>query len=142
MSPLSGSEMFDPGTSLGSPEPDTHPVAAHSPASMSWSAIRRGISFLPVGDVREIPRWPQDGTAAARRATMESLPAWPSAYQPRARAIRAPSTGASDRVKLAVRWLSSVNTIMPLLTTPHRAARQIWSFMSTNRTGSPRAAAS
>src|SRR5207244_583690 len=40
-------------------------------------------------------------------------PNWPAAAT-----RRDPSTGATDRLKLAVRWLSSVKTIAPLRITP------------------------
>ena len=56
---------------------------------------------------------------------------------------RAPNAGATERLKLAVRWLSSVKTTTPFRTTGQRAdaGGQITSFMSTSATGSPRAAA-
>jgi hypothetical protein len=63
-------------------------------------------------------------------------PSWPNAA-----VSRVWSTGATERLKLAVRWLSSVNTTTPFRTGAHRRGPQIWSFMSTKRTCRPRAAA-
>lgn len=44
---------------------------------------------------------------------------------PNAAANRTPNTGATDRLNVAVRWLSSVKITIPLRITPHRRVAQI-----------------